>query len=303
MSKSILIADDDQDTVDLLTFRCQALGLQVHTAANALRAMHGIEENRPDVVILDVDMPFGDGLRVREMMLKDEKLSSIPVIILTGSTNEKTVRKCHEHLSYYILKCPNVWSRLEPVLLDVLGLERAGEDTSGQQELTPSSDESCRGTIEIMDAIFAILGTEVRESFFDECDEADERSDAPWVLLIEDDDDFAFAVQLRLRDYGLQVIRAAAGAEGYRQAFTGGPRAIILDYELPEGNGDYVLQRLKESSVTRDIPVIALTGRRETGVERQMRGLGVCEFLNKPVDWKRLRKALTSVLDCVTQTS
>ena len=74
-------------------------------------------------------------------------------------------------------------------------------------------------------------------------------------------------------------------------------KASELDYELPEGNGDYVLRRLKESPATHDIPVIVLTGRHERSVERRMRRLGASEFLTKPFDWQRLRSALKIHLD------
>jgi len=75
------------------------------------------------------------------------------------------------------------------------------------------------------------------------------------------------------------------------------PRAIILDYEMPQCNGDYVLRRLKESPVTRDIPVIVLTGHKEISIERQMWELGASEYLTKPLDWNRLRAALEVFLD------
>ncbi len=122
----------------------------------------------------------------------------------------------------------------------------------------------------------------------------------------EDDDDFALALRLRLQEFGVQVVRATAGAEGYRRAVMDAPAAILLDYELPEGNGDYVLRRLQESPMTRHIPVIALTGRREATIERQRRSLGVSEFLTKPFDWKRLRAALEVHLpetQCIGATS
>ena len=152
--------------------------------------------------------------------------------------------------------------------------------------------------VDIMDTVFAVLGVEDGELLEDDTAQIDTyRTDEPWVLSIEDDDDVALAVRLRLEAVGIKVIRAEAGTEGYRQAFVNGPRAILLDYELPQGNGDYVLRRLKESPATSNIPVIVLTGRREAAIERQMRNLGASEFLTKPFDWNRLRAALNVHLD------
>lgn len=297
MKKSVLIADDDQDIVELLTLHCERLGFQVDSANNAMTALGKIEEHLPDVAILDVDMPFGNGLCVREMMANHEELQSIPVIMLTASTSEDTVRRCYEQMAYYVLKCPDVWSRVEPVLSELFNLDcDTADDAVDGEQRTSSSDGPC-GPVDLMDTVFAILGTEESSSLFDQDAVNNKRSDAPWVLSIEDDDDMALAIRLRLQEYGVQVIRASGGMEGYRRAFVDAPRAIILDYELPQGNGDYVLRRLKESPATCDIPVIVLTGRREASIERQMRGLGASEFLTKPLDWKRLRAALDVNLD------
>lgn len=299
MKRSVLIADDDKDILRLLSLRCEKLGFVVNTAPNAIDALKRIEETTPDVVILDVDMPGGNGLTVREMMSNHERLDSIPVIMLTCSTSEETVRRCHEQCSYYVLKCPDVWSRVEPVLADLFNLQIA-EDAQEPDLLIEPSISSSTEPCELMDAVFAMLGVDASSPRGSEADSKTEQPrepEAPWVLSIEDDDDFAMALRLRLQEYGLKVLRAAAGSEGYRRAFLEAPRAIILDYELPRGNGDYVLRRLKESPATSDIPVIVLTGRREGSIERQMRGLGASEFLNKPLDWRQLRAALELNVD------
>jgi len=77
---------------------------------------------------------------------------------------------------------------------------------------------------------------------------------APWVLCIDDDSDFSFGLKQRLAEYGVDVLRAFDGMEGYRYAFSSQAQLILLDYEMPNGNGEYVLRRLKENPVTQDIP-------------------------------------------------
>lgn len=304
MQRHVLIADDDEDIVDLLTRRCEALGLSVDTANNAMTALGKAEETLPDVVLLDVDMPYGSGLCVCEMMASHEELASIPVVVLTGNANEETVRRCHEAAAYYVPKCPDVWPRIEPLLRELLAMPNPPTQTP-QTETPPTetsaiADAESRGGAPsvLVDSVFAILAAE-KTAALDDSEPAGPapRSDQPWVLSIEDDDDMALAIKLRLQEHGVQVVRASAGTEGYRRAFMESPRAILLDYELPQGNGDYVLRRLKESPATAGIPVIVLTGRKEATIERQMRGLGASEFLNKPFDWNRLRAALDLHLD------
>lgn len=293
MSKTVLIADDDADVVDLLARHCRKLGLQVVSADNAMTALSAAEHNVPDAVILDVDMPRGNGLSVCEMMADHETLRSIPIIILTASSSHETVRRCHQLCAYYVLKSPNVWPRIEPILRELFDLDDASATGASEETKSEPDADGTGGPDDLMDTVFAVLGVEKDNSFMgDELDEPQQWTEKPWVLSIEDDDDFALAMRLRLQELGIQVIRAAAGMEGYRRAFIEAPRAIVLDYELPQGNGDYVLRRLKESPATCDIPVIVLTGRRDASIERQMRALGASEFLTKPLDWTRLRSAL-----------
>ena len=95
-----------------------------------------------------------------------------------------------------------------------------------------------------------------------------------------------------MKRYGIEVVRAYSGIEGYRKAFMHPANAVILDVELPNGQGDYVLRRLKENPVTKDLPVIVLTGRKERTVERKMRAMGCDAYLTKPVDIEVLLREL-----------
>jgi len=118
--KTILIADDDPDVVDVLARRCRGLGLNVLTAGDAFTALATVKVQRPDFVCLDVSMPGGNGLSACEMLVNDEDCGSIPIMILTGSTDHDTIRRCHQIAAYYIEKCPNVWTRVGPLLQELL---------------------------------------------------------------------------------------------------------------------------------------------------------------------------------------
>jgi response regulator RpfG family c-di-GMP phosphodiesterase len=121
----------------------------------------------------------------------------------------------------------------------------------------------------------------------------DEETEAPpWVLIIDDDADYSAALKCRLENCGVAVVRAFNGMEGYRLAFTHPASAILLDYNMPSGQGDYILGRLKDNPATRHIPVIMLTGVRDKWLERKMYGLGASAFLTKPVPFETLRSTL-----------
>jgi CheY-like chemotaxis protein len=127
----------------------------------------------------------------------------------------------------------------------------------------------------LLDSVFAIL--EQERVIADLIPEP-----KPWILCIDDDCAFLESLRHRLEALGVGVFNAFDGIGGFQTAFSQRANAIILDYNMPNGQGDYVLQRLKETEITRDIPVIVLTGNKDDAVRRKMLGLGADAFLSKP---------------------
>jgi CheY-like chemotaxis protein len=288
---SILIADDDKDLVNVLAERCKQLGLSVVTAHRGLTAFYAVNEHHPDIICMDVHMPAGNGLSICEMLSDDPIAKTIPMIMLTGSSEPQVIRQCHNLCVYYVQKSPDVWQRIKPLLEELLNLGTEAEtmetkqnDATPEQKTIPTEENAS-----LLDAVFAMLGTDSADAQpSDTTGDPGPLNDSKWILHIEDDEDLSAALSIRLRPYGISVIRAFNGIEGYRRAFLSPASAIILDMELPNGNGDYVIRRLKENPVTKDIPVIVLTGRKERTVERQMINLGADAFMNKPVDVQAL---------------
>jgi response regulator RpfG family c-di-GMP phosphodiesterase len=122
--------------------------------------------------------------------------------------------------------------------------------------------------------------------------DATESDDVPWVICIDDDRAFTWALKRRLESAGVAVVRAFEGREGFRTAFRHPASAVILDYEMPDGQGDYVLRRLKDNPVTYDIPVIVITGRKDKTLERRMLNLGAAAYFTKPIVWCNLAAEL-----------
>lgn len=129
--KSIVIADDDEDLVQILSRRCEARGMRVRSAHDALGALNLIHEARPDLICLDVNMPAGNGLCVLEMLTADRDLFDVPVIVMSGDASEETIRRCHRHCAYYVQKCADVWPRIEPIVQE-LAAEYVPRDASAE---------------------------------------------------------------------------------------------------------------------------------------------------------------------------
>ncbi|MBN2473912.1 MAG: response regulator [Pirellulales bacterium] len=125
-AKTVLIADDDRDLVEVLAERCRRLGLDVLAAHDAMTTLALVRQEHPDLACIDVNMPSGSGFGVCEMLESDEELSPMPVIMLTGRADEETIRRCHAMCVYYVLKSHDVWQRVEPILCELLNVEPLG---------------------------------------------------------------------------------------------------------------------------------------------------------------------------------
>ena len=121
--------------------------------------------------------------------------------------------------------------------------------------------------------------------------EAPEESEStsPKVLVIDDDPGIPQALEIRLDAYGVEIVSAHSGMQGFWKALKELPAAIITDYTMPDGSGNYIVSRLKRHSLTQHIPIIVLTGRtNDFSIRRAMFNLGVSAFLTKPVDFEAL---------------
>jgi two-component system KDP operon response regulator KdpE len=82
--KKILVVDDDPDVRLGLQLRLSANHYDVISAADGVASIAEARKHMPDLMILDLGLPAGDGFSVLERMKANEKLSSIPVIVLSG---------------------------------------------------------------------------------------------------------------------------------------------------------------------------------------------------------------------------
>lgn len=350
-SRTVIVADEEPAMVELLTERFTQLGCSVIGVADPAEALGVIYRTLPDLVCIDVDMPAGNGQSVCQMLISDGILRSTPAIVLTGEAGNETVRHCHDMMIYDVREDGDVWGRIEPLARRLLGLVGRQPSTivnTRSWSLRPkagspaSSGEAARGhaaegatarptaenpvatittaTLEatslrpaepptadeaLLDAVFSMVGGRGADTMGVDSSNQQGRQDStkahsddpPWVLCIDDDADFSQALKCRLETCGVAVIRAYSGMEGYRLAFTRPASAILLDYNMPDGQGDYILSRLQNNPVTKPIPVIVITGERDRMLRRRMLSLGAREFFTKPVKFEQLRDALAQHID------
>ncbi len=82
--KKILVVDDDPDMRLGLQLRLTANHYDVIFAADGVASIAEARKHMPDLMILDLGLPAGDGFSVLERLKVNESLSAIPVIVLSG---------------------------------------------------------------------------------------------------------------------------------------------------------------------------------------------------------------------------
>jgi two-component system KDP operon response regulator KdpE len=82
--KKILIVEDDPDLLRGLQLRLSANDYDVILAGNGMTGIAQMRKHKPDLMILDLGLPAGDGFSVLERMRINESLSSMPVIVFSG---------------------------------------------------------------------------------------------------------------------------------------------------------------------------------------------------------------------------
>lgn len=87
-AKTVLIVDDDPDARDYLSTVLEDNGFAATTANDGVQAIASLEQQVPDLVTLDISMPEKSGVAVYRKLKEDERLKSVPVIIVTGISEE-----------------------------------------------------------------------------------------------------------------------------------------------------------------------------------------------------------------------
>ena len=91
--RRILVSDDDRSTLEAVRVRLEAEGFEVSTATDGYQAVAMARAERPDLVVLDIGMPAGDGFSVHERLRQIPELDRIPIIYMTGQDPESVDRR------------------------------------------------------------------------------------------------------------------------------------------------------------------------------------------------------------------
>lgn len=90
-TKKILVVDDEPDVVRILSKSLMANGFEVITANDGLECIAKVENEPPDLILLDNIMPNMDGQAVLEKLKASKETEEIPIIMVTALADEKDI--------------------------------------------------------------------------------------------------------------------------------------------------------------------------------------------------------------------
>ena len=116
------------------------------------------------------------------------------------------------------------------------------------------------------------------------------------ILIIEDDQVISAGIQALLEANDYQVVICDEGISGIRQAQKQPPALVLIDLMLPRVSGFDVCRTLKGNALTKDIPVLVITGLGKMDDVEKAFAAGAADYIIKPFDNVRLMQKVRKLL-------
>ncbi|MER3414183.1 MAG: two-component system response regulator [Armatimonadota bacterium] len=126
MATRILVCDDERSIVRLIQVNLERQGWEVIPAYDGKEGLEKILKEKPDVVVLDVMMPYMDGFEVLKNLRREPDTQNIPVVMLTAKAQDKDVFEGYHYGADVYLTKP--FNPMELVTFIRRILQSGGED-------------------------------------------------------------------------------------------------------------------------------------------------------------------------------
>jgi DNA-binding response OmpR family regulator len=257
--KKILIIEDDQPIALALSVRLKAHGYTTWIAGDGIMAMTMAVRNKPDLILLDISLPGGNGLTLTEQFHALPETRKTPIVLTTASDDPDLRKKALALGVSGLLRKPFNAEELANVIHSTFG------DPAGPQPAVALENQKHRN--------------EARQP------------GAKRILIVEDDEKIARGLAVRMKAAGFEPMVANDGVSGIRCAVDQRPDLVLLDVSLPAGDGFSVAESIQRHIPTR-IPIIFLTASKLPELQSRARQLGAVGFFEKPYEAQALLAAV-----------
>ena len=250
---TILLVEDDEILSSLLKKKLESRGYAVGVVAEGDAGLRSIQTSRPDILLLDMLLPFKNGLDILEELHREGILPSLPVIIISNSGQPVDIDRAkklgvRDWLVKAEIEPADILSRVERVAKEITetGISGTGREKTRTEPRAPTQGEH-----------------------------------APTILFVEDDPLIGDMLRQKLAEKQYTILSALSERDIDAALEAQSVDLILLDILLPDLNGFSVLKKVKEDPRYKDIPVLIISnlGQRED-IERGMAG-GAADYIIK----------------------
>jgi len=252
--KRILIAETNRKLAGALSVRFKGAGCDTRMVYEGARALAAAVKFRPNLLIVDYQMPGGFALNLRES-LAGLKLQNLPFVFIEVPKQHNARKISHELGAIACFKKPLATKRLIKLVHDFFSTsaDAVGAETNKK-----------------------VSGLSVPK---------------PRIVVLEDNREIASALQVRLIAAGYEVWLARNGAVALELVRRDKPDLLLSDVRMPMGFGLNIIDYLTEAGMP-NLPVIFMTASKERGLRRSAEELGAAGFFEKPYDSDSLLAAI-----------
>lgn len=259
--KTILIVEDDPKIVAALEIRLQDNGYATLSAGDAVTGFGKAVQHLPDLVLLDISLPAGDGLQIARKLRNLPQTANTPFLFVTANKDPELREQAMDVGAAGLFDKPYNADELLAVIAHALG--ETGIFRRPIARYTPTAEPAIKTG----------------------------RGPARKVLIVEDDEKIALALSLRLRSAGYDTCTAPDAVSGVRSALSLSPDLVLLDISLPAGSGFTVAEQVRRSDSAKT-PIIFLTASKQPGFRERALELGAAGYFEKPYEPEALMTAV-----------
>jgi CheY-like chemotaxis protein len=116
------------------------------------------------------------------------------------------------------------------------------------------------------------------------------------ILLVEDDEDTRYLMQLEMERRGYRVIEAEDGEKAVELVQQEYPDIILMDLSLPRMDGLEATKQIREFDGMRTVPIVAVTAHQESDFREGAKDSGFDAYVTKPIDFDWLSELIVGLL-------
>jgi sigma-B regulation protein RsbU (phosphoserine phosphatase) len=277
----ILLVDDSEPNRDMLARRLQRKGHEVLQAVDGQQAIDMTKAERPDLVLMDLNLPVLDGWTATRQIKALEGNRPVPVIALTAHAmsgdRQKALQAGCDDYDTKPVDFPRLLGKIDALFKSpemTIGEDfSASQTTTGGIAAQRALEPAARPNIDMQDTEDAAAAA------------ASAEASAGRVLVVDDTETNRDVAARWLRRKSYVVDTAEDGSRALKMIESTKYDAVLLDVMMPGINGIEVLRILRESRTPVQLPVIMATAKDASDEVVQALTLGANDYVTKPLDF------------------